>query len=201
MRRPLPTIETAHAGESRLACESSVRELQRSVDAGCCIIFRLSTKLAAKLKVTTTKALPLDPDVIVDWSAHLFTAERVQFVLLTNTASLYSVVMHGRGIASERQFVDAALGSFREFMATDGLVSIYRQFIAPASDNVSFSKALNRSVTGSMNDLIVHARMWLTEGSLSTCDTSFQLNEIPFSALAYKHPRKVFTSLALSPDT
>lgn len=159
------------------------------------MIFRLSTKLATKLKVTPSKVLPLDPNLFADWSAHLFTVERTQFLIVTNTASLYSSVFYGRGIASDRQFIERALSSIRELMEDDGQAFIYQRFIAPASGTVQFSKALNRSVTGSMNDMIFHAKVWLTEGELSPHDTAFKLNDIPFSSLDYRKPREVFTSL------
>lgn len=157
------------------------------------MILRLSTKLATRLKVTPSKVLPLDANPFADWSAHLFTADRTQFVIVTNTASLYSTVLYGRGISSESHFIERALSSLREFMEDDGLMSIYERLIAPASSTVQFSKALNRSVTGSMNDLIAHAKIWLTEGELSPHDTAFKLNDIPFSPFKYRRPREVFT--------
>jgi hypothetical protein len=159
------------------------------------MIFRLSTKLAAKLKVTPQEALSLDPNPFADWSAHIFTAERTQFLIVTNTASLYSTVLPGRGVANDRQFIERALSALRGFMEDDGLLFIYERFIAPASGTVQFSKALSRSVTGSMNDLIFHAKVWLTERELSTHDTAFKLNEIPFSPFKYRKPREVFTGL------
>jgi hypothetical protein len=160
------------------------------------MIFRFSAKLSAKLKVTPVKVLPLDANPFADWSAHLFTAERTQFVIVTNTASLYSTLLYGRGIAHDGHFIGRALSSLREFMEDDGLSFIYQRFIAPASSTVQFSKALNRSVTSSMNDLIVHAKMWLTEGELSPHDTAFKLNDIPFSPFKYRTPKEVFTGLA-----
>jgi hypothetical protein len=42
------------------------------------MIFRFSTKLAAKHKVTPSKVLPLDPNPFADWSGHIFTAEPTQ---------------------------------------------------------------------------------------------------------------------------
>ena len=56
------------------------------------MIFRLSTKLATKLKVAPSKVLPLDKNPFADWSAHFFMGERTQFLIVTNTASLYSTV-------------------------------------------------------------------------------------------------------------
>jgi hypothetical protein len=49
---------------------------------------------------------------------------------------------------------------------------------------VRFAKALNRSVTGSMNDLIKQATYGLAQGDQSPLEIGFRLNEIPMSALA-----------------
>lgn len=157
--------------------------------------FRLSNKLAAKLRVSAKDSAPLDTNTFADWSAHVFAAGRVQYILVTNTPSLYSVVMLARGITDDGRFLGAVLSAMREYMSNDGTEVIYRRFIAPAAAKVQFSKALNRSVTGSMNDLVYHATMWLTRGGLSPFDTSFKLNEIPFAALHYRNPREVFEAL------
>ena len=168
------------------------------------MIVRLSQKLAKKLKTAATDALPLDGNSYADWSAHLFTAGRTQYIILTNTKSLYSVVMCGRGITNDSQFIERALSDIREFMEDDGQEFVYRRFIAPASGTIRFGKALNRSVIGSMNDMIYHAQMWLTEGDLSPHDTSFKLNDIPMSALGkprgYQKPREAFKLLAGGSD-
>ena len=159
------------------------------------MIFRLSQKLAKKVKASSLKPAPADPNPFADWSAHLFTADRTQYVILTNTPSLYSTVIYGRGISNDSQFLDRALGAIREFIVDDGQEFIFRKFIAPASATVQFASALNRSVTGSMNDLVYHAQMWLTEGELSPFDVGFKLNEIPFSSLNYGNPREEFKAL------
>ena len=46
-----------------------------------------------------------------------------------------------------------------------------------------------------MNDLIYHAKWWLTEDELSPRDTAIRLNDIPFSPFKYRKPREVFTGL------
>ena len=165
------------------------------------MIFRLSTKLAAKIHTSPKVCVPPDPNPFADWSAHLFTADRTQYILLTNTASLYSVVTFGRGITDDSAFIDAALTAMREYMVHDGMEFIFRKFIAPASGEVRFSKSLNRSVIGSMNDLVYHATMWLTEGELSPFDASFRLNEIAFAALRYKNAREVFKRSEVTKET
>ena len=164
------------------------------------MIFRLSQKLAAKLKILPKVCLPLDANPFADWSAHLFTAQRTQYFIITNTASLYSVLMYGKGILDDGQFLNAALSALREFLPADGNEFIFRKFIAPVSGKVRFSKALSRSVTGSVNDLVYHATMWMVERELSPFDASFKLNDIPFSALGYKNPREAFKAMNVEPE-
>ena len=135
------------------------------------MIFRLSQALAKKLKEGTLPAVPLDENPYADWSAHLFTADRTQYIIVANTQSLYSVVMYGK-------------------------------LIAPTSGSVRFSKALDRSVTGSMNELVKFAKFWLEEGEPSPFDIGFKLNDLLLSALAaskkdaYGKPNEAFRALA-----
>jgi phosphoribosyl-ATP pyrophosphohydrolase len=159
------------------------------------MIFRLSQKLAKKLKTSPPRPAPADPNPFADWSAHLFTADRTQYLILTNTPSLYSTVIYARGIPNDSQFLDRALSSIREFMVDDGQEFIFRRLIAPTTVSVRFASALNRSFTGSMNDLVYHAQTWLAKGDISPFDVGSKLNEIPFSSLGYRNPREVFKAL------
>lgn len=128
--------------------------------------FRLSQKLATKIKAGTLRTLPLDENPFADWSAHLFVADRTQYIILSNTPSLYSVVMYGKGITFDSDFISRALSNVREFMAYDGQEFVYRRFVAPASGTVRFGRPLHRSVTGSMTELIKHATDVLVERGL-----------------------------------
>ncbi len=165
------------------------------------MIFRLSQKLNAKIKAGTSRSLPLDENPYADWSAQLFVADRAQYILLANTKSLYSVVMFGKGITNESYFIERALSNIREFMESDGQEFVYHRFIVPATGSVRFAKALNRSVTGSTNDLVKHATYHLAGGEISPFDVGFLLNGMPMSALnssgsPYGIPRDVFKTLA-----
>ncbi len=164
------------------------------------MIFRLSHKLNAKVKAGPWAALPLHENPFADWSAGLFVAGRTQYILLSNTKSLYSTVMYGRGITDDT-FIVRALRNIREFLAADGQEFVYRRFILPETGAVRFAGALNRSVTGSMNDLIAHATAWLAEGDRSPHDVGVRLNDVLLSALArgktdsYGTPRDAFRAL------
>ena len=165
------------------------------------MIFRLSQKLNSKIKAGTLAALPLDENPFADWSAHLFVADRTQYILVSNTKSLYSMVMYGKGITDDSTFISRVLSNLGEFTADDGQQFVYRRFIAPASGTVRFAKALDRSVTGSMNDLINHATAWLEDCELSPYEVGFKLNEVLLSAIApskadkYGKPKEAFKLL------
>ena len=169
------------------------------------MIFRLSQKMNAKIKPGPLVTVPLDENPFADWSAHLFLAGRTQYILLSNTRSLYSTVMVGRGITDDRRFIERALSNIRDFMEYDALESIYQRLIAPSTDQVRFAKALNRSVTGSMNDLIEHGAALLADGERAPSDVGRELNEILLSALgsgspgAYGMPRETFKAMGRTP--
>jgi hypothetical protein len=165
------------------------------------MIFRLSQKLRTKIKAGPLAAVPLDENPFADWSAHLFVVDRTQYILLTNTRSLYSTVMSGKGTTNGSQFIERALSTIREFMEADGQDTVYHRFIVPATDSVRYAKALDRSISGSMNDLIKHATLWLAEVAASPFDVGFRLNDILMSAIArsgsfpYGKPREALQAL------
>ena len=147
------------------------------------MIFRLSQKLGKKIGVTPSNCLSLDNNPFIDWSAHLLTADRTQYILITNTYSLYSIVMYGRGITDSNKFLQMAFSQMRELMNDDENQFIYERLIAPNTGRISFSKAGGRRVLGSMNDLIQHAKYYLPKRELSPYDVSFRLNNLPMSYL------------------
>ena len=161
------------------------------------MIFRLTLKLSKKVGFTSLPALPSDKNLnpLMDWNANLFTVQRTQYIILTNTASLYSMVMHGRGITSDRLFIRDTLSYMKEFMTIDGNKSIFEKFIEPEGENIFFSKIIDRRVAGSMNDLIFQAKFHLIEGHKSPLDVSFLLNESPMSYLSYSRPKIEFQKL------
>lgn len=156
---------------------------ERNQRDGVVVIFRPTNRLNAKIKAGPLSGSALDPNPYADWSARLFIANRTQHILLSHTASLYSIVMFGRGITHDALFIGRAMESIGEFMTDDGLGLVFMNFIAPASASVRFCAALNRSVTGSMNDLEAAAKAYLARGDWSPYDVGFRLNETPLTAI------------------
>src|SRR5262245_39506985 len=164
------------------------------------MIFRLSDKLNTKIRAGTLATLPLDENPFADWSGGLFVVGRSQYILLTNTKSLYSTVLPGKGMTDARTFVGLALIGILEFMDADGQEGVYERLVAPVSGSVQFAKALNRSVTGSMNDMAKHAAFWLAAGDVSPIEIGSRLKGIPMSALKHDgsthgFPRDVFKAM------
>jgi len=155
------------------------------------MIFRLTLKLSKKIGIAPLPALPFDKNrnPLIDWSGHLFTAQRIQYIILTNTVSLYSMVMYGRGITNDKQFTRGVFSSMREFMTIDGNKIIFEKYIEPQDKDIFFSKTVDRRVTGSMNDLVFQAKIHLIEERRSPFDVSFLLNESPMSYLNYSRPK------------
>jgi hypothetical protein len=155
------------------------------------MIFRLTLKLSKKIGIAPLPAVPFDKNrnPLIDWSAHLFTAQRIQYIILTNTVSLYSMVMYGRGITNDKRFIQGVLSYMREFMTIDGNKFIFEKYIEPQDKDIFFSKIVDRRVMGSMNDLVFQAKVHLNMGKLSPSDVSFRLNEAPMSYLNYSRPK------------
>ncbi len=162
------------------------------------MIFRLSQALNARVKAGALAALPLHENPLFDWSAHLFPVGRSNFIILSNTGSLLSAVVSGQGVTSEAHFRERAFDGIRACLTALGYEPLTRTIIPADGGPVRFAKTLNRSVSGSMNELIKCAESYLNEGDLTLPEVADRLNDTLLSALAaggshgYGKPREAF---------
>lgn len=152
------------------------------------MIIRVTQKLGQKIHVVPEGVLPVDPNPFADWSASVFVIARTQYILLTNTATLYSALMYGKGITSGSNFVQQAVHSIGEVLKTADHEFFFSRLVLPSTGSVSFSKALNQSVTGSMNDFRVHVEGYIYFSTASLLDMSLRLNRLPVRSLKYANP-------------
>jgi hypothetical protein len=89
------------------------------------------------------------------------------------------MIMPGKGVTDDVKLRQEMANAMREIMGDDGFGPQLEGFVLPFMGQASLAKALNRSVTGSMNDLVFQAKFYLSEGELSPYDVSFRLNETP----------------------
>jgi len=161
------------------------------------MIFRLTAKLTQKIGLDPLPALPYDKgrNPLLDWHAHLFTVQRTQYILATNTASLYSLVMPGRGITNGRQFAQALSDGLQDFLTGQGHHPNVSRTLLSSGQDATFAKITDRRVLGSMNDLIFQSKIRLGEGQQTLFTVSFYLNETPMSYLKYRSPKDLFQEL------
>ena len=146
------------------------------------MIFRLSQALNARAKVGPLEALPIHENPLLDWSAHLFPVGRSRFILLGNTGSLLSAVVSGKGVTNVTGFRDRAIDGIRACLTALGHESLTGTLMADGP--VRFAKALNRSVSGSMNELVKCAEFCISEGGPTLQEVGDRLNDTLLSALA-----------------
>jgi hypothetical protein len=165
------------------------------------MLIRLTETLRTRAGVAPLEPVPPHENLFLDWSAHLFRAGRSPFILLCNTRTLLTAVLPGRGITGENSLRERLLGGIHHCLETHGGESVRRHLAVPAAPSIRFAKTLNRSVTGSMNELTRTAEVWLAEGGISLPELSDKLNTTLLSALAptgaagYGTPREAFAAL------
>lgn len=131
----------------------------------------------------------------LDWVGHLFTAQRTQYIILSNTVSLYSIIMYGRGITDDNEFIGQGISNMKQFMCDDGLEFIFRRLIAPHLGIIRYSKVNDKKVLGSIAEMVRKAQFWLIERQLSPFDAAVKVNEAPMSYLHGNDPKQVFKQL------
>ena len=96
------------------------------------------------------------------WPTYPF--DRTPYILVSNTAALYSTVLYAKGITDDGVFISSFTSTLREFMESDGLAFVYDRFIMPRTGTIRFASAHSRSVTGSMNELITYPKVHASTG-------------------------------------
>jgi len=148
-------------------------------------MLRLTQKLAKKIKVVPVAALPPHENPLLDWTANLFMVSRWQCIILTNSASLYSVVFPGKGVPNERALVEQGMKALDDCLTRDGILGLYDFAIAPVINSVNFCKAADKSVLASMNQLVFDAKWQLLERGHPLSLVNQRLNRTPMSKLGW----------------
>lgn len=160
------------------------------------MIFRITQKLARKIKITPAAALPPHDNPLLDWTANLFMVSRWQCIILTNSASLYSVVFPGKGIPNEQALVEQGMKALDDCFTRDGILGLYDFEMAPATDSVDFCKAGDKSVLASMNQLVFDAKWQLLERGHPLYLVNQRLNRTSMSKLGWRYAFDELLALA-----
>jgi hypothetical protein len=159
------------------------------------MILRVSGKLGDKIGVSPEASRPLHGDPLLDWSGHLFRANRLQHIIVTHTVTLYSFVFLGRGITTSEAYDLRVRAELHKFLTRHGHADVYATHIATDGGPARFSKAYNRRVIGSVNDMVYHASYMIEQYGLSFWEVESRLNEMPMGMLDMDSPEKAFARL------
>ncbi len=166
------------------------------------MVVHFTKKLRDKLHLTAVTEVPVPAGAHLRWYANLFRADGVQYILTTNAASLYSVVMYGRGITDANLYIRHFLTALYEQLEGSNMQMIYKHCIAPYTGTITLSKTESRSVLTSMNDMVYHSKHRLEDGAVSLWEVGEWLNAVlPYSAIGYRFPCQVFAQLPLEKET
>ena len=154
--------------------------------AGWPMIFRLSLKLAQKLKVKTLATVPLAENPFADWTANLFEMSRREHIIVANTRTFYCVILPGDEASDLSEFLNQALRSLCASLGDDGLGFLQPHLKVPALADVQFAKAADRRVTGSMVELVKIAKSSPENPSYMLPQLGHGLNGIIMSSLDFR---------------
>jgi len=160
-------------------------------------ILHITDKFRKKLHILELTQVDVATGKHLRWYANLFTAQRVQYILTTNAASLFSVVMYGRGVTDDGDYIRQFLSELRDHLEDLELRLVYERVIAPKTSEITLAKTADRSVLGSMNDMVNVCKCKLDREDASPWQLSKDLNGTPFKAIGYGYPREVFARMAL----
>jgi hypothetical protein len=159
------------------------------------MIFRLTQKMAKKIGVEGMTYVPPEGDAFLDWCAQLFTARRVQYIMLVNTKSLFTTLMYGRGVTEKDGFIKGVFGHMAAELPGSLIRPAYERFIEPDSGPIVFSKVGDRRVLGSMNDMAYRASGHIIEQGCRPDAAAFLLNRAPMGQLKMETPADVFEEM------
>ena len=162
------------------------------------MILRATNKLAQKLNIESLKKYDKKCSAFEEWYGNLFTVNRKQYILFTNAYSLYSVIMPGKGINSLSKFSDLSGICLSELLKEENCDNLITRLVINSNAIFDVYSTNNRSVLGSMNEMIYLARIYLFEGQLTPIEISKRVNGTLFSYLNYNNPLKVLKEMALS---
>lgn len=159
------------------------------------LVFRPTKMLAARLKLKDLERSVSASSPYLDWSAHTFIGARYRYLIVTNSASLFSIVVPQAGVTSADAFIRTVGAALERYLEGCGRRSIFTKHIAPHLGEVVFARFTDRGVMGSMNDYVYTARDYLLPRGVSPVEIADQLNETPMFYLE-KVGRSVFPDQA-----
>ena len=81
------------------------------------LTLRPTKMLAKRLKLTVPPTPPPVANRVADWCVHEFRDGRFRYLMFCNTASLYPVVMPGRGVTDDHVLIHSLIEGLKNVMS------------------------------------------------------------------------------------
>jgi hypothetical protein len=162
------------------------------------MIIRFSKKLSEKIKESDLPVVPPADNPYLDWHAHVFRHQRAQYIMVSNSKSLFSIFIHGSGVTDFQKFFGRMSDTLRDTLHDLGADLIYQRIIALDIGSIRLAKAQDKRIIGSMNEHIGLALAILDEEEISPYDLSFRINEQILTIIKYASPKEAFLGLNMN---
>lgn len=159
------------------------------------LTLRPTKLLARRLGIAVPAKPPPVANRVADWCAHEFRARRFKYLIFVNTASLYPVVTFARGVTDDHELITRLVETLKLNFEGTELEFQYQRRIAPELAEVQWAPIPDRSIMGSMNELIAMAKDHLEERDEAPVELGRWLGQSPLSALGMDSPDRVFPKL------
>ena len=159
------------------------------------LTIRPTKMLARRLGIELPATPPAVSNRVADWCAHEFRTQRFKYLIFFNTASLYPVLTYARGVTDDHELIERLTEAMKLNLEGTKLEFQYQRWIAPELAAVQWAPIPDRSIMGSMNDLILMAKYHLKYEGDSPVELSRKLAQAPMSMLGMRSPDRVFPTL------
>lgn len=158
------------------------------------LTLRPTKKLARQLGIQIPTVPPAVPSRIADWCVHTFLLGNDHWLVFCNTASLYPVFAGGRGVTDGESLARRVGGMVPTVLQANRLTQQAGIFTAALTD-FQWAPIPDRSVLGSISEMIYLADPWFDDAGLTPAVLSKKLGNAPMSALGMNSPARAFASL------
>jgi hypothetical protein len=144
------------------------------------MIFRLTQKLAKKLNLMDLSRTD-SHDTASAWYGNLFRVGGVQYILLTESLTLFSFLFYGRGIVDAAALTTKAKLLIEKKFKENGWLSVLGELISYDLAEPTLLAAQDRSVLSSMNGMAGLLKAQLETGKRDIEFLSNEINIVPFT--------------------
>ncbi len=165
------------------------------------VIFRFTKKAILKLKLPTLSTIEASNNLFHEWFVNVFYSEkRYKYYISINAASLFSVIMHGKGVVDDSIFFRNFFSLLRELLEDNDCAFIYERFIEQNKNVIRLSNTNNRSILSSMNDIVESAKIALDYHELSPYDASKYVNNVPMGLIKMEYPSEYIKKIIINEE-